>query len=39
MLHLSLLCLDERGCGVGAEDVHNRKDAIAQNLSDGSRAP
>lgn len=39
MLCLSLPRLDERGCGVGGEDVPNRKDAIAQNLSDGSRAP
>lgn len=39
MLRLSLPRLDERGCGVGVEDVHNRKDVTAQNLSDGSREP
>jgi len=36
---LSLPRLDERGRGVDAEDVRNRKDVIAQNLSDGSREP
>ena len=36
---LSLPRLDERVRGVDAEDVRNRKDVIAQNLSDGSREP
>lgn len=36
---LSLPRLDERGRGVDAAGVRNRKDVIAQNLSDGSREP